>query len=263
MLTSRSIGPLPATWWSFDALSDAHEHAKGSNQQTTLFGYVGRTRTANKKVKFVELVDPYIRNACQLVFLKDVTKNFEKAIQEGSPMKVKGELRQKQSQGDGPASSVEEVTVPMFGIVHRDPTFEFVVHKFEYLNRFPDDIIVSSETNIPPEQRHLQIRTSRELRVALRKRSRVLAHCRQILFNQGFDEIETPVLFRSTPEGAREFIVPTREKGMAYALPQSPQQYKQLLISSGIPKYFQFAKCFRDEDMRADRQPEFTQVSDS
>ena len=128
------------------------------------------------------------------------------------------------------------------------------------LNDFPPDLTAKSDTSFPPEQRHLQLRTDRKLRDRIQLRSRAMALARRTLFRMGFDEIETPLLFKSTPEGAREFIVPTRNKGMAYALPQSPQQYKQLLMASGFAKYFQFAKCFRDEDSRADRQPEFTQV---
>ena len=129
------------------------------------------------------------------------------------------------------------------------------------LNEFPPTIIAKNETNFPPEDRHLQLRTKHHLRQTIRLRSKAMAQTRKFMFMKGFDEIETPLLFKSTPEGAREFMVPTRKKGMAYALPQSPQQYKQILMASGISRYFQFAKCFRDEDMRADRQPEFTQVS--
>ena len=135
------------------------------------------------------------------------------------------------------------------------------VEKMSLLNSFPLHVIAKHDTNFPPEKRHLELRTKSELRRAIRSRSWAKATICKHMFNKGFDEVETPILFKSTPEGAREFIVPTRKKGMAYALPQSPQQYKQLLMASGIARYFQFAKCFRDEDMRKDRQPEFTQVS--
>lgn len=139
-------------------------------------------------------------------------------------------------------------------------TVEIEVIHASLLNEFPKDTILTPETIFPPEQRHLQLRTDPKLRWSLKQRAKAMQICRKAL-DDDFLEVDTPLLFKSTPEGAREFIVPTRQKGLAYALPQSPQQYKQILMASGIRNYFQFAKCFRDEDHRADRQPEFTQVS--
>ncbi|KOG96210.1 aspartate--tRNA ligase MSD1 [Saccharomyces eubayanus] len=116
----------------------------------------------------------------------------------------------------------------------------------------------------PPELRYLQLR-SPKFQNFLKKRSSISKEVRNSFNNLNFTEIETPTLFKATPEGAREFLVPTRTKRSDgkpsfYALDQSPQQYKQLLIAGGINKYYQMARCFRDEDLRADRQPEFTQV---
>lgn len=126
------------------------------------------------------------------------------------------------------------------------------------LNSFPKDLVPPPNQDYGLENRHLQIRFDHKLRERLQFRSNVAEFARKHFSD--FQEMETPLLFKSTPEGAREFLVPTRIKGHAYGLPQSPQQYKQILMSSGINKYIQFAKCFRDEDYRADRQPEFTQV---
>lgn len=139
---------------------------------------------------------------------------------------------------------------------------EIHLQRIRCLNAFPADVYLNKkgaeEFSYPPQQRHLQIRFDKDLRRDLNVRSLAARFIRNHL--EDFQEIETPILFKSTPEGAREFLVPTRKKGYSYALPQSPQQYKQILMASGFNRYFQFAKCFRDEDLRADRQPEFTQV---
>ena len=128
------------------------------------------------------------------------------------------------------------------------------------LNEFPRNVIVSDGVRFPPTARHLQIRFHPELQKRLRFRSFLTSSLRAAAERWGFMELETPILFKSTSEGAREFIVPLRQAGHAYALPQSPQQYKQILMASEFGGYYQVARCFRDEDLRADRQPEFTQV---
>src|SRR5580698_2878581 len=172
-----------------------------------------------------------------------------------------------------------ECVVSITGKVRQRPTgtnnakiptgeVEVVTQSLEVLNMadvlpFPvDDPEVASKVNeeLRLKYRYLDLRRP-EMARNLKLRSKVAIAARQFMDEQGFLEVETPTLFKSTPEGAREFLVPNRrEPGTFYALPQSPQQFKQILMVAGVERYFQLARCYRDEDQRADRQLEFTQV---
>jgi aspartyl-tRNA synthetase len=180
---------------------------------------------------------------------------------------------------DQAAALRSECVVSLTGTVRQRPegtanikiptgAIEVGVTTLEVLNMaavlpFPvDDPEIANKVNeeLRLQYRYLDLRRP-EMARNLKLRSKVAIATRSYMDEQGFLEVETPTLFKSTPEGAREFLVPNRrEPGTFYALPQSPQQFKQILMVAGIEKYFQLARCYRDEDLRADRQPEFTQV---
>lgn len=230
------------------------------DEQVVLHGYLGTRRDASKSLTFAELHDMNLSGTVQLVSTAvkggdgtvDSPHQLLRGLRDHTPVAVHGTIVSRKA----PKASNGESR--MSGLI---TNVEVKVENITQLNEFPDDVIMTEETLFPPDQRHLQIRSDPSIRNALDFRSNVSRIVRdELCARQGFTEIETPLLFKSTPEGAREFLVPTRSPGLAYALPQSPQQYKQIMMASGIPRYMQIAKCFRDEDLRADRQPEFTQV---
>jgi aspartyl-tRNA synthetase len=266
------------------------------SEQVHLYGYVTSTRPV-KGFEFVQLVDPYLKHAVQVILpharkerhsvedgeARDGGSSGTKTSQPGhthphTPVKISGTIvrrsvpqrkskdeRQETSDVHGASKqpNTDQILDPYVGAVDLISHVEVRADNLMKLNTFPPGLVATRDTVLPPELRHVQFRTDSELRRRIRLRSRLSGKIREHMLKEEFDEIETPILFKSTPEGAREFLVPTRKMGMAYALPQSPQQYKQVLMASGIPRYFQFARCFRDEDLRADRQPEFTQVSNA
>ncbi len=181
---------------------------------------------------------------------------FEQAsrLHSESVIRVSGTVRPRPegTRNDKIATGEVEVLVSGVEVLNHAAVLPFLIDDPEVANKVNEELRL--------KHRYLDLRRP-EMARNLRTRSKVAIATRQYMDEQGFLEVETPTLFKSTPEGAREFLVPNRrEPGTFYALPQSPQQFKQILMVSGVERYFQLARCYRDEDLRADRQPEFTQV---
>ena len=215
----------------------------------TLAGWVQRTRKMGG-MTFVDLRDRY--GITQLVFNQEVDADLcEKANKLGREyvIQVTGTVRERSSKNKNIPTGYIELIVSELNVLNAAVTPPFTI---EDETDGGDDLRM--------KYRYLDLRRN-AVRKNLELRHRMAFEVRNYLDKQGFLEVETPVLVNSTPEGARDFVVPSRmNPGQFYALPQSPQTLKQLLMVSGFDRYFQIVKCFRDEDLRADRQPEFTQI---
>ncbi len=220
-----------------------------AGKQVTLAGWVQRIRKMGV-ITFVDLRDRY--GITQLVFNEnDTPKLFEVANNLGREYVIQatGIVNERSSKNEKIATGEIEIIVSELNVLNESLVPPFTI---EENTDGGDDLRM--------KYRYLDLRRA-NVRKNLELRHKMCIAIRQFLDSKGFLEIETPVLVGSTPEGARDFVVPSRmNPGQFYALPQSPQTLKQLLMVAGMDRYFQIVKCFRDEDLRADRQPEFTQI---
>lgn len=219
-------------------------------QEVTLAGWVQRVRNKGGLI-WVDLRDRY--GLTQLIFEEDSTEKsvIEKAASLGREFVVRatGKVIERSAKNDKMPTGSIEIKVSILEVLNASKVPPFIIE---------DETDGGEELRM--KYRYLDLRRN-VVREKLQLRHRMMQETRKYMDGQDFIEVETPVLIKSTPEGARDFVVPSRvNPGEFYALPQSPQTFKQLLMVSGFDRYFQIVKCFRDEDLRADRQPEFTQI---
>jgi len=222
---------------------------KNAGEEVTLSGWVQKSRDLGG-MTFVDLRDRY--GITQLVFNMESNSGLcEQARKLGREfvIKVQGKVAERSNKNPQLSTGDIEILVEKLDVLNSSNTPPFTI---EEKTDGGDDLRM--------KYRYLDLRRA-VVRENLQLRHRMAIEIRKYLSEKGFLEVETPVLIKSTPEGARDFVVPSRmNPGEFYALPQSPQTFKQLLMVAGFDKYFQIVKCFRDEDLRADRQPEFTQI---
>ncbi|MGH9712921.1 MAG: aspartate--tRNA ligase [Candidatus Acidiferrales bacterium] len=223
--------------------------ASDADKGVVLMGWVHRRRDLGQLI-FIDLRDR--AGIAQIVFNKELHPDAHKKAEELRSefvVAVEGRVLRRQKSNPEISSGEVEVMATRLRILNNSKTPPFQVE---------DEVTASEETRL--RYRYLDLRRPRPHR-NIELRHSIVLEIRKALDELGFFEIETPMLTRSTPEGARDYLVPSRvHHGQFYALPQSPQIFKQILMISGMDRYFQIARCFRDEDLRADRQPEFTQL---
>ena len=224
-----------------------HYNIKNVGEEVTLYGWVAKVRNLGGLV-FIDLRN---RVGIMQVVVRPENKYYDVALSLKNEyvIKVEGKIVERESKNSKLETGEIEVDVNKLELINKSKKIPFMI---------TDDTTALEDTRL--KYRYLDLR-----REALKNnfvvRNAITFATRKFLNNLDFLEVETPILCKSTPEGARDYLVPSRvNKGKFYALPQSPQIFKQLLMVSGFERYFQIAKCFRDEDLRADRQPEFTQI---
>ncbi len=216
-----------------------------------LKGWVHRRRDLGELI-FIDLRDQ--SGIVQLVFNPDYSKEalaIADTLRNEYVVEVTGQVIKRDPETVNPKlkTGTIEVSVSEIKILNKSKPIPFLIHEADEVSE-----------NLRLQYRYLDLRRE-EMQETFKKRHQITQSIRNFLNEQGFLELETPILTKSTPEGARDYLVPSRvHQGEFYALPQSPQLFKQLLMMSSFEKYYQVARCFRDEDLRADRQPEFTQV---